>query len=232
MKKIVFNKSMDEVTGSEKLIASVKEVGALSEDGSSVKINYSLLEKAFEVGLFERKGFARGYSNIFYKCGNITFLRIKDDEVIVMDSFIYCNEWIGDTFRKADKSVCLSRKERSGLSRAYSKVVMENVKHLNRDGNEVISEKHKVTLAEILWDIRLGNIKGLTAVEGVVYSIVGMDLHHEKAAWDERLESTMLLTKEEHVTYHQVNGKGSHQIAVRVNTLDELQAFIEYLRNN
>ena len=231
MKKLVFTKVTDEVTGNEKLEAVVKEIKGLQADGSTVSINDSLLDEALKNSLAERKQFGRGINTIFYKFNDITLVRIQKDKVIVVDSEIFNNEWIGDTLR--EKGISVKRKTGVNKERGICRISMAKVKHLTADRKDVKETmNYPVSLSLVLWDIKLGNISGVNLQEDEIYDVVNMESHHEKATWDNRLESTVRLTSKDHKDYHSINGAESHDIACTITSLEELHALLEYVRNN
>lgn len=231
MKKMIFKKVVDVTTGKEELVAVVKEVKGLQADGSTVSISDSLLNEALKVGLAERMQFGKGYDTTFYKFNDITLIRVNKDKVIIVDSEVVSNEWIGDTFK--NKGISVARVRGKEIKRGVCRVSMANVRHLDRRREkEVETKNYNVSLSLVLWDLKLGNISGVNLQKDEVYNIVNMESHHEKAVWDNRIESTVRLTSENHRKYHSVNGEESHQIACTITSLEELQAFLEYLKNN
>ena len=231
MKKLVFKRVIDVTTGKEELVAVVKKVAGLQEDGSTVNISDLLLNEALKEGLAERRQFGKGYNIAFYKFNDITLIRVNKDKVIVVDSEVVSNEWIGDTLK--DKGISVKRKTGVDNERGICRISMAKVKHLTADRKDVKETKnYNVSLSLVLWDLKLGNISGVNLQKDEVYNIVNMESHHEKAVWDNRIESTVRLTSENHRKYHSVNGEESHQIACTITSLEELQAFLEYLKNN
>lgn len=228
MKKLVFIREKE----SNKLLAKVVEDRGLDADGSTVTITYELLEECRKQGIFKKYCFGRGNDNVFYDAGDMTFLRIKDDKVVVLDESLVEGEWIGHTFERLKRSVSLKRsKDTNGESRGICRISMQNVKHLDKTKkNEKIDKHYSVQLARVFWDIKLGKIDSL--VDEKLYDIVDNEAHHEGFTWDNRLHKTIALTRQEHNEYHTINGAGSHQVYCKVNTVEEMVALIEYLRNN
>lgn len=229
MKKLVFKNMLDETTGEMKLQAVEVNVSGLTGDGSIVDMSDSLLNKALESGLFQKRGYGRGYDNTYYKCEELTLLRVRENQIIVIDSYINNNEWIADTFAINKKAVCIKRNNEN--DRGIPRVSMRSVKHLDKTReNEVISKNYPVALNRVLWDIKLGNISGLKLADNETYDIVNQESHHERAGWDNRLCNTIALTTKEHNDYHSENGEYNRQVKCKITSLEELQAFIEYLR--
>lgn len=231
MKKLVFTKVKDEVTGNEKLEAVVKKISGINADGSTISINDLLLDEALNLGLAERKQFGKSKNIIFYKFKDITLLRIGENQIVLVDSKLIGNEWIGDTLK--NKGIYIKRAYGSIKSRGICRVSMREVKHLNKKrDNEIVTKNYPVSFCLVLWDLKLGNISGVYLQKGEVYNIAKMEAHHEKATWDNRLESTVRLTSKDHKDYHSINGEESHDIYCDITSIEELQAFLEYVRNN
>ena len=231
MKRLIFTKVTDEVTGNEKLEAVVKKINGINTDGSTIRINDSLLDEALKNSLAERKQFGRGINTIFYKFNDITLVRIQKDKAIVVDSEIFSNEWIADTLK--GKGISVKRKTGVNKERGICRISMAKVKHLTADRKDVKETmNYPVSLSLVLWDLKLGNISSVNLQENEIYDVVNMESHHEKATWDNRLESTVRLTSKDHKDYHSVNGSESHDMNCTITSLEELQAFLEYVRNN
>lgn len=226
MKQIAFRLNKE----TERVEAYLVEHRGLQEEGSVITVETTVLDEALKRGIAVSKRFGRGTDNVFYEFESLTIAHIKDGRAILLDRCINENEPIGLTFAKARKSISLNKTGGKNSDRVIPRVSMKKVRHDDKKHEEVvITEKHPVSLAGVLWNIKLNNISGLELKDDEVLDIVDMDVHHIREAWDNRLENTILLTKEEHKQYHQVNGKERHHVYVKITSVEELVAFIEYV---
>lgn len=227
MKQLAFR--LNEET--EKTEAYLVEHKGLQEDGSVIHINSKVLETAGVLGKIKSKYFGRGTSTVFYEFEGLTIALINDEAAIVLDQQLIENEPIGLTFAKARKSIALKKAKSAGdkKDRKIPRISMAYVKHRTKDGNIGWSTNYSTSLPGVLWNIKLGNIRGLVLVNNECYDTVDMDVHHIYAPWDNRLASTILLTEEEHKQYHKVNGKQRHDVYVNITTVEELEAFVEFM---
>lgn len=83
MKQLVFERD-----NNGQLKARVIKNTGLQADGSTININDGLLEEALRAGIFQQKAFARGYNNIYYRCNSVTLLRVTENQVILIDSYL------------------------------------------------------------------------------------------------------------------------------------------------
>ena len=218
MKRIKF----EEVTDGRIRVSEVNDKG-LKEDGSAIKMSYSLLEEALEQGVFKSRTYGKG-DTIFYNCEDITLLRVKDNDVIVLDSKINGIE-ISEILDK--KSISINRNQND---RGICRVNLSKVTHYSKNKKEIVESKnYPVSINLVLWDIKLG--KTNCKVKDIKrFDIVEREGHHERADWDNRVTNTVVLTTEAHKEHHKVHGKNSHQTVCKISNVEELKALIEYLR--
>lgn len=249
MKQIVFSRNNE-----GQLKARVIKNTALQADGSTVNISDSLLEEALRTGIFQEKAYARGYNNIYYRCNNVTLLRVSENQVIIIDSYLGsktieddefefndCNSdlenvWLADIFK--DKSVAIKRATGHKHSRGIPRMSLQKVTHqgLEKDSNgnyrkiKKVSYNHPVELGTIIYALNDGRISTMERHKNWHFSLNKMQLHHDGYDWDNRICQTMYLTEQEHTEYHTQIGEWSHQCAVLISTLEELVAFLEFIQ--
>ena len=224
MKQLIFEKD-----SKGQLKARVIKNSSLQADGSTITICDSLLEEALRTGIFQQKAFARGYNNIYYRCNNVTLLRVSENQVIIIDSYLGsktkeedefefndCNSdlenvWLAEIFK--DKSVAIKRATGHRNSRGIPRMSLQKVTHqgLEKDEND-------------------GRISTMERHKNWHFSLNKMQLHHDGYDWDNRICQTMYLTEQEHTDYHTQIGEWSHQCAVYISTLEELVAFLEFIQ--
>ena len=209
------------------LIAVVKDNGINSYDGSAIKISHAILQEALKQGVFNKVSTIRGNSNFLYDCGDITFLNIKDDEVVVLDSMINGIK-IEKIFEK--KSISINR---DNNGRGICRVNLPKVRHLAKNEKDiVVSDKnHPVSINLILNDIALNKV--CNQVKDIkYYDIVDREGHHEGHAWDNRVSKTIIMSTQQHKEHHskENNSEESHQVICNIKSVEELKALIEYLR--
>ena len=248
MKQIVFSRNNE-----GQLKARVIKNTGLQADGSTININDSLLEEALRAGIFQQKAFARGYNNIYYRCNNVTLLRVSENQVILIDSYLGskteedefefndCNSdlenvWLAEIFK--EKSVAIKRATGHKCSRGIPRMSLQKVTHqgLQKDGNgnylmrTKVDSNYPVELGTIIYALNDGTISTMERHKNWHFSLNKMQLHHDGFDWDNRLCQTMYLTEQEHTEYHTQMGEWSHQCAVTINTLEELIAFLEFIQ--
>ena len=249
MKQIIFSRNNE-----GQLKARVIKDSGLKADGSTINISDSLLEEALKAGVFQQKAFARGFDNTYYRCNNVTFLRVKEREVILIDSYLGaktteedefefndCNsdlegKWLAEIFQP--KSVTIKRATGHPHSRGIPRMSLQKVTHQglqkDKDGNYLmrtkVSYNHPVELGTVIYALNDGTISTMERHKNWHFSLNKMQLHHDGYDWDNRLCQTMYLTEQEHTDYHSQMGEWSHQCAVTINTLEELIAFLEFIQ--
>lgn len=221
MKKMMFIR--DEI--SKKMVAVVKNVSDKG-DGCCINIKDNVLPEAMKLGFVENyvEGGKRN-KTCFYRFDKITLVTINDNRATVFDSCIKDDKWIGDELKT------------SGLHYHYSKgkkeqkhtvrIALTNVEWIDKNGNTKRGN-HSVALNKFLWDIKVGKVNNTKDL----YVYDGKESHHEKASWDNRIDSTMNISNEQHVQHHKSITSASHQMIVNINNIEELQAFLEYVKNN
>ncbi|MBO5386862.1 MAG: hypothetical protein J6A59_01785 [Lachnospiraceae bacterium] len=225
MKKMVFIRE----EGTQRLVAEVKEVGAVHEDGCCINIKNSVYKEAMKLGLVDEYvvGGKRTVTQ-FYRFGEITLLTIECAYTTVFDSYINDGTWIGEVLKNSGIVYHYSNGKKEQKHKV--RISLPDVMRVNRDG---VTKRgsHGVALNKFLWDIKKGKAGNPTDL----YVYDGKESHHEKACWDNRIESTLNLSADEHREHHKILKEinpGSHQAIVNINTIEELEAFLEYLRNN
>lgn len=247
MKQLVFVKDNQ----GQLKVKMVNNVG-LEADGSTIDIDDSLLEEALKLNIFQEKAYARGYDNIYYKCGDCTLLRVKENQVILIDSYLgdktksefdidNCADelngvWLAEIFK--NKSVSIKRatghRNSRGIPRMnLTKVVHEGFyknKHGKYEKKPKVTFNHPVELATIIWELNGGGLRTVDFRPNFSLNIISMELHHDGFDWDNRLCQTMYLTEQEHTDYHSLMGEWSHQCYCKINTIEELIAFLKFIK--
>lgn len=231
----------------------INNVG-LKADGSTIDIPDKILEYALKIGIFQEKAFARGYKNTYYRCNDCTLLRVDTNQVVLIDSYLASKKddewgfiertneenkvdkldgvWLAKVFK--DKSVCIKRSNGHRYSRGIPRMSLSKVTHIgyvkdeqgrNRMRNKT-TPNHPVELATVIWALNEGRL----STEGWKLDIRNMELHHDGYDWDNRLCQTMYLTEQEHADYHSQIGEWSHQCYCKIETIEELVAFLEFIR--
>jgi hypothetical protein len=136
-------------------------------------------------------------------------------EYFVIPSY-YNGELIGDALNKADKSL----KIKQGRGR--------NCLELSIKTERGYSEK--VEFSYVLFAIEQRQISGFSLKKSEALNKKGMCLHHVGDVWDNRRNSTMALTTEQHKRVHSITGQHSHRMGVQLNDLADLYEFVEYLQ--
>ena len=227
MKRMVFIR----VAGTNGLVPVVREetkeekLKDTNRDGCSIKIKNGVLNEAKEKGIIDKYAVG-GKCNVtqFYKFGDITLITINCSNTTVFDSDIQ-GEWIGDKIIRNGLQYHYSsgkNEQKHTLRIQLPDVLRENRKH------EKVRGSHAVPLNKYLWDVKLGKAGNPSDL----YIYDENESHHEKASWDNRIKNTMNLTKKEHKEHHKIISGASHQLLVNINTLEELEAFLDYVRNN
>ena len=221
-------KRMDFITDKDtnKLIAVVKDDGINGNDGSTIIIKKWVYGEALKEGVFISCTYG-SRDNVFYDCGDMTFLNIKDDECTVLDSVINGMK-IEKIFEK--KSISIKREKGRGICR----VSLAKVRHLAQNKKDIKEDKnYSVSINLVLNDIALGKVaKQVKDIED--YDIVDREGHHEGATWDNRIARTVIMTTQQHKEHHKKenNSEESHQIICIIDSVEKLVALIEYLRAN
>ena len=249
MKQLIFERD-----NNEQLKARVIKNNGLQADGSTINISDSLLEEALRAGIFQQKAFARGYSNIYYRCNNVTLLRVNENQVILIDSYLGsktkeedefefndCNSdlenvWLAEIFK--EKSVAIKRATGHRNSRGIPRMSLQKVTHqgLEKDSNgnykkiKKVTYNHPVELGTIIYALNDGRISTMEKHTNWHFSLNKMQLHHDGFDWDNRICQTMYLTEQEHTDYHTQIGEWSHQCAVSISTLEEMVVFLEFIQ--
>lgn len=249
MKQLIFERD-----NNGQLKARVIKNNGLKADGSTIDICDSLLEEALRTGIFQQKAFARGFDNIYYRCNNVTLLRVTENQVIILDSYLGaktkeedefefndCNSdledvWLAEIFK--EKSVAIKRATGHRNSRGIPRMLLQKVTHqgLEKDSNgtyrkiKKVSYNHPVELGTIIYALNDGQISTMERRKNWHFSLNKMQLHHDGYDWDNRICQTMYLTEQEHTDYHTQIGEWSHQCAVFISTLEELVAFMEFIQ--
>lgn len=243
MKRVYFTKNQQGATE----VKTMNDSG-LCANGSAIHVKMGLLNEALENGVFEKRRYGRS-NNVYYKCGDLTLVKIKSeeigkanekekkeaylrDEVIILDSTITYTDaktnetvetWVGDLLNtKAIFAV------KSGTRRLF-RLSLPKVQHTNRKKQVVIEKNHPIEVAAALRQI-VDNKLYENRDKAYYFDIVGMEIHHEGYDWDNRLCVAKYWTAEQHKAYHSENGKQSHQCYVTIETLDELKAFLKYIQ--
>lgn len=243
MKKIQFIKNKQ----GEVEVKTVNDVG-LCANGSAIHVKMGLLNEALKNDLFEKRRYGRS-QNVFYKCGDMTLVKIKGeevnsnknekkeaylrDEVIILDSnIVYKAEndktvevWVGDLLN--NKAIFAVK---SGTRRLF-RLNVQKVQHINRKKQVVIDDNHPVEVAAVLRQV-VDNQLYENRNRAFNFDIVGMEVHHAGYDWDNRLCVAQYWTAEQHKAYHSENGKESHQCYVTISDLDQLKAFLKYIENS
>ena len=148
MKQLIFERD-----NNGQLKARVIKNNGLKADGSTLTISDSLLEEALRTGIFQQKAFARGFNNAYYRCNNVTLLRVSENQVILIDSYVGsktieddefefndCNSdlenvWLAEIFK--EKSVAIKRATGHQHSRGIPRMSLQKVTHqgLEKDSN-------------------------------------------------------------------------------------------------
>lgn len=221
-------KRMDFITDKDtnKLIAVVKDDGINGNDGSTIIIKKWVYGEALKEGVFISCTYG-SRDNVFYDCGDMTFLNIKDDECTVLDSVINGMK-IEKIFEK--KSISIKREKGRGICR----VSLAKVRHLAQNKKDIKEDKnYPVSINLVLNDIALGKVAN--QVKDInYYDILDREGHHESASWDNKIAHTVSLTTQEHKEHHSKdnNSEESHQIICIIDSVAKLKALIEYLRAN
>lgn len=219
MKKMVFIRE----AGTQRLVAEVKEISGLSGDGCSVVIKDKLMIETSKLGITKLADGKR-FITSFYKFGDITLIRVADNRYCVFDSDIN-DVWIGDLLKKY--SIQYHYSHSKDEQKHTVRISLPDVIRVNRKKTKVRGN-HSIALNKYLWDVELG--KAGNPADLYIYD--KKESHHEKASWDNRIRNTMNLSRKEHEEHHKVISSKSHQTLVDINTLEELEAFLEYLKNN
>lgn len=247
MKQLVFEKD-----NKGELKARVIKNNGLKADGSTLNISDSLLEEALRTGIFQEKAYARGYDNMYYRCGDCTLLRVKENQIILIDSYLGDKKtsefniddcvdelngvWLAEIFK--NKSVAIKRATGHRNSRGIPRMSLSLVTHqgFKKDANGNLrmrtktTPNHPVELATIIWALNEGRMSTVDFKSNWRFNLNNMELHHDGFDWDNRLCQTMHLTEQEHIDYHSQVGEWSHQCYCKINTIGELIAFLEFIR--
>lgn len=221
-------KRMDFITDKDtnKLIAVVKDDGINGNDGSTIIIKKWVYGEALKEGVFISCTYGNR-DNVFYDCGDMTFLNIKDDECTVLDSVINGMK-IEKIFEK--KSISIKREKGRGICR----VSLAKVRHLAQNKKDIKEDKnYPVSINLVLNDIALGKVAN--QVKDInYYDILDREGHHEGHCSDNRVSKVVVLTTQQHKEHHskENNSEESHQIICIIDTVEKLKALIEYLRTN
>ena len=89
-----------------------------------------------------------------------------------------------------------------------------------------ITHNHPVELGAIIWSLNEGTINSVDQS----LDICDMELNHVGFDWDNRLSQTMYMTEQEHKEYHKSIGEWSHQCYCRIDTIEELVTFINFIK--
>lgn len=212
--------------GTRKLIAVVKEDGNNNFDGSTIIIKKWVYGEALKEGVFISCTYG-SRDNVFYDCGDMTFLNIKDDECTVLDSVINGMK-IEKIFEK--KSISIKREKGRGICR----VSLAKVRHLAQNKKDIKEDKnYPVSINLVLNDIALGKVANqVKDIE--YYDIVNRVGHHKDYTCDNRIARTAIMTTQQHKKHHKKenNSEESHQIICIIDSVAKLKALIEYLRAN
>lgn len=244
MKRIYFTKNEQ----GETEVKTMNDSG-LCANGSAIHVKMGLLNEALENKIFEKRKYGRS-QNVFYKCGDMTLVKIKGeevnsnknekkeaylrDEVIILDSEITYKDaesgetvktWVGDLLQ--NKAIFAVK---SGTRRLF-RLNMQKVQHINRKKQVVIDDNHPVEVAAVLRQV-VDNQIYENRDKAFNFDIVGMEVHHAGYDWDNRLCVAQYWTAEQHKAYHSENGKESHQCYVTISDLDQLKAFLKYIENS
>lgn len=247
MKQLIFTRNNE-----GHLKATIVNNVGLEADGSTIDINDSLLEEARRINIFQEKAYARGYDNMYYRCGDCTLLRVKENQVILIDSYLGDKQtsefniddcvdeldgvWLAEIFK--NKSVAIKRSTGHRNSRGIPRMNLSLVTHqgFEKDANGNLrmrtktTPNHPVELATIIWALNEGRMSTVDFKSNWSFNLNKMQLHHDGFDWDNRLCQTMYLTEQEHTDYHSQVGEWSHQCYCKINTIEELIAFLEFIR--
>ena len=229
----------------------VNNIG-LQADGSTIDISDDLLEEALKLNIFQEKAYARGYDNNYYRCENCTLLRIKENQVILIDSYLgdktesefdfdSCVDeldgvWMAEIFK--NKSVSIKRSTGHRNSRGIPRMSLSRVTHQGYEKDEhgkyrmktKTTYNHPVELATVIWALNEGRMSTVDFKSNWSFNLNKMELHHDGFDWDNRLCQTMYLTEQEHSDYHSQVGEWSHQCYCKITTIEELKAFLEFIQ--
>lgn len=222
MKKMIFIRE----EGTQRLVAEIREMGAISGDGCCISIKSGILNEAMKMGIVNEY-MVGGKVNVtqFYRFGEITLITINCANTTVFDSYIDDEVWIGEKLK--DRGILYHYSAGKKEQKHTVRITLPDVMWISRDGQRKRGS-HGIALNKFLWDMKLG--KAGNPADLYVYD--KKESHHEKAAWDNRIKNTMNLSANEHRAHHKVISSMSHQVMVNINDVEELQAFLEYVRNN
>lgn len=229
----------------------VNNIG-LQADGSTIDITDGLLEEALKLNIFQEKAYARGYENAYYKCGDCTLLRVRRNQVIIIDSYLgdktesefgldNCADeldgvWLAEIFK--NKSVSIKRANGHRNSRGIPRMTLSKVTHQGFEKDAQgryrmrikTTDNYPVELATIICALNEGRMNEVDYKSNWSFNLNRMELHHDGFDWDNRLCQTMYLTEQEHVDYHSQVGEWSHQCYCKITTIEELKAFLEFIQ--
>lgn len=246
MKQIVFKHNLEGT-----MEVKVIDRPGLKADGSTINIADSLLEEARRINIFQQKAYARGYDNMYYRCGDCTLLRVKENQVILIDSYLnneYNNEfdnythsdelsgvWLAEIFKNKSISIKRSTGQNSrGIPRMSLALVTHQGFKKDAQGRCRMITKttpnHPVELATIIWALNEGRMSTVDFKSNWSFNLNKMELHHDGYDWDNRLCQTVYLTEQEHIDYHSQVGEWSHQCYCKINSIEELMTFINFIK--
>ena len=228
MKKLEFN--INELGQTEVGMVNIPgEIG----DGSAIRVTNQVLDDCIKAGIANGKKVVcargRGTKNIYYDFGDKILVKLsaEDDEVVIFDKKLIGKD-LSEVFE--GKSMCINR---GTNSRGICRMCLPKVKHKDYKGNVVVSDNYPVAVTTIIWLLKQGTITvdDLHSKTAKVVDIIDNETHHILADWDNRIDSTSLLTEDGHKKVHYTEGQYSHQLIANPKYVEEVVALLDYVDN-
>lgn len=214
-------------------VVEVVEIQGHYGDGSAIRMSNQLIEDCVEAGVIksvtEVSAGGRGTKNIYCETDSLLLVKIsaKDDEVVIFDKKLIGKD-LSEVFD--GKSMCINR---GANNRGICRMCLPKVRHKDYDGNVVVSDNYPVAVTTIIWLLKQGTITeaDLHSKTAKVVDIIDNETHHILADWDNRIDSTSLLTEDGHKKVHYTEGQYSHQLIANPKYVEEVVALLDYVDN-
>ena len=171
MKAVEFKEKNEELEA----VVSEKSVTNKYDEGSAIQVSTEILDQCLSEETFQKRVIIGGKKskNILYKCGEITFIRVNENAVIVVDSYIIPDEWVGETLENVKKRAYIRRTTKDGKAKGVASMSMPAITHSTKKDKGITVSNEYVALSLLFKDLQSGALEKLDRHKGdKKYSIV------------------------------------------------------------